>query len=190
MSTAAPNVCQHTALCVDPSIYTAKTGYHRPSLQERLLAATSETSKSKRELISTSVEFIADHAYPAPLILPGDELACDPDYPKQSLRDWQLEGDRNPVTPKRNVVYVTAPLVDSKADYIQQWTQLEKVESDSSIAEPKLQDVIDYISAFYHGLSVKTLPIGTLCFTSWDESPTKGKGLNTASDTKKWLVSK
>ncbi|KAK5139139.1 hypothetical protein LTR04_003858, partial [Oleoguttula sp. CCFEE 6159] len=37
-----------------------------------------------------------------------------------------------------------------------------------SIAKPNEQDVVDYLSAFYQGLSVKSLPPPHLCFTSWD----------------------
>ncbi|KAI4244607.1 MAG: hypothetical protein L6R42_010410, partial [Xanthoria sp. 1 TBL-2021] len=33
--------------------------------------------------------------YPAPLILPSDELALDPTYPPQSVRSWQRDEDRN-----------------------------------------------------------------------------------------------
>lgn len=41
--------------------------------------------------------------FPAPLVLPGNQIAYDPEYPPQSYQDWLDDEDRNPVTTRRRL---------------------------------------------------------------------------------------
>jgi archaemetzincin len=108
--------------------------------------------------------------FPAPLILPGDDLAEDPEYPKQSLLEWLHEEERNAITPKRNIIYVaTFPEVDPKVEFVRSWARPEDGKTEL-LAGPRAGDVVDYIAAFYHGLPVKRFP-NTLRFGPWDSNP-------------------
>jgi len=44
--------------------------------------------------------------FPAPLVLPEDELAVDPRCPPQSFMAWLNEVDRNEVDEDRGIMYV------------------------------------------------------------------------------------
>lgn len=107
--------------------------------------------------------------YPAPLVLPGDELSLDPHCPPQSLRTWIRSDDRNEVTPGRNVIYVAAPpAVDADVGFVPTWSQPRQHGYIEAIPPPAVEDVVGYLAAFYHGLPVKLLPPPKLCFTSWE----------------------
>ncbi|KAI9800911.1 MAG: hypothetical protein M1833_003048 [Piccolia ochrophora] len=112
-------------------------------------------------------------SWPAPLVLPGDDLALDPYYPPQSLQQWQHEEHRNEVTSRKNVIYVAAcPEPKPEVDFMRKWTQPQQQplgDRQQSVKPPQAQDVIEYVAAFYHGLSVKLLP-SRLSFTKWDDS--------------------
>jgi archaemetzincin len=144
-------------------------------------------------------------------VLPGDDLALDASYPPQSLRAWLREKERNKVTPERKTIYVAAPPdVDPEVEFIRAWTQpllrpmdagtaasRPKLESAmtarAALARPRVEDVVDYLSAFYHGLPVTQLPLSKVKFTSWDGSSGSSKakarsmearfiGLNTSTE--------
>ena len=60
--------------------------------------------------------------FPAPLALPGDELALDSRCPPQSFRNWLREHDRNETTPGRNTLYVVwPPRIKADAAHVQEW---------------------------------------------------------------------
>ncbi|KAL8856388.1 MAG: hypothetical protein Q9178_006958 [Gyalolechia marmorata] len=130
------------------------------------------TTKRKRDRDDTKI------LYPAPLVLPGDELAIDPRYPPQSVRAWQREKDRNTVTPQRNVIYIA--VVDEDAETVSSWTHpnlprqqrqpSRNSTSTLSSSPPAIEDIISYLSAFYHPLPVKSCPI-PLTFTHWEDTP-------------------
>ena len=108
-------------------------------------------------------------AFPAPLVLPGDDLACDPTYPGQSALKWLKEPARNQVTRRKNTIYVAAPPVCEPAlAYVNEWAQAISQRSARDAGKPAIEDVVDYIAAFYHGIKVQQLPRSTLRFQHWD----------------------
>lgn len=156
--------CQHRTLCLDTSPHAAVVGYHRPSAERRATAAG---------LKSTQVATLSAATFPAPLVLPGDDLALDPKWPPQSLRSWLRLEERNPVTSERNVIYVAPPPnLEAEVNFMKSWSQPKishGVGEAASIAPPRAQDVQDYITAFYHPLPVKLLNT-PLAFCNWDTS--------------------
>ena len=116
--------CGHNNLTCTSPPQAAEAGYkqsiHRPS-----------ATKRKRDRDDTKI------LYPAPLVLPGDELALDPRYPSQSVHAWQREKDRNVATPQRNVIYIAA--VDEDAETDSSWTHpnLPRQQKQPSPAETK-----------------------------------------------------
>lgn len=155
-------ICQHETLCLDPSSHAAVVGYCRPSAEKRATAAG---------LKSTQSASLSAATFPAPLVLPGDHLALDPKCPPQSLRSWLRLEDRNAVTPERNVIYVAPPPhVEDEVEFMKSWSQ-PKISYGAgkavSIAQPRAQDVLDYLTAFYHPLPVKLLNT-PLAFCNWE----------------------
>lgn len=110
--------------------------------------------------------------FPDPLVLPDDELADDPNCSEQGFQDWVDEADRNEVTVERNIVYVAAPPPAASSLQLPHSPYLG--EAQTPIEEPNIQDILEYISAFYHGIQVKLLPPKALEFTAWDSRRRKG----------------
>ncbi|KAL8666100.1 MAG: hypothetical protein Q9168_007563, partial [Polycauliona sp. 1 TL-2023] len=170
--------CDHDTLLFNSSSHAISSGYkqsiHKPT-------------STKRKPSSHSAKL----TNPAPLVLPGDELALDPKYPPQSVRSWQNDKDRNAVTPQRNVIYVAAhPGADEDVDFVESWADAnlgqQKQTSASkhlSPSSPATQDIISYLSAFYHPLCIKPCPV-PLTFTSWEDVPPPRK-VNTTSSKRK-----
>ncbi|CAM6126277.1 unnamed protein product [Calypogeia fissa] len=160
--------CSHTRLSFEPTAQVVVANYQRPALKKRAAATTS----SGREPHTIDVEASDSSTFPAPLILPGDDLALDPKYPAQSVRAWIREKERNKVTHERRTIYVAAPPdVDLEVGTINTWSQpaINIMECPMPIASPSVNDVGQYLSAFYYGMPVKLLPPSTLRFTSWNE---------------------
>lgn len=102
--------------------------------------------------------------------------------PKQSVQSWLREKERNPVTPARNVVYVAAPPdIQSDARFIQTW----EVPCGAPSREAHFtRPVIEYLSAYFHGMPVRAYkPV--LQFGLWDdEKPdTSPKYIGLSADT-------
>ncbi|KAH1404194.1 hypothetical protein KXW91_000654 [Aspergillus fumigatus] len=112
--------------------------------------------------------------FPAPLVLPGDDLALDPEYPPQSVLDWLDEEDRNEVSSDRKTVYVVAPPeYDEDAYFAQAWTSPRVVKSQHHLIAPNPQDIVGYLAAFYYGMPVKLLRVSDFRFLPWDgQKPT------------------
>lgn len=109
--------------------------------------------------------------FPAPLVLPFDNLNYDPDYETQDFTEWQQYHTRNKVTTSRKTIYIArAPEITAKVRYMHDWTMpmLNSDEDELTMRarSPPVEDFIDYISAFYHGMDVKELPL-QLKWTSW-----------------------
>ena len=216
-------LCEHNELFLS-SLNVSKT-YKRPS-NAKILAALSSSSvpKNKNKGGSKSRTVSSGHSaaraetdlpssstFPAPLVLPGDELEIDPDYPPQSAQEWVDEEDRNEVTSDQRTIYVVPPpKVSHHVSFMNAWTapkaldgndksesrqgRLQRefevdseAESGRTIAAPSVDDIAEYLRAFYHGLSVKILRKPKLEFTSW-ESGIEAKhrpphvGLSTGSE--------
>ena len=105
--------CQHAQLRCTPSAHAVQIGHRQYSPQQRARASGKRQNDASGDLPTT---------FPAPLILPGDELALDPGHPPQSLRAWQGLTDRNAVTQGRKVIYVAeAPVVGAAVEFIEEW---------------------------------------------------------------------
>ncbi|KAF7973462.1 hypothetical protein HWV62_15052 [Athelia sp. TMB] len=166
----APSSCAHVTLLTTSSSHAVHAGYTQLTAQKRLAATTTSGRAPKNTQLVPS-----PWTFPAPLALPGDELAYDPSYPPQSLRSWKQEKDRNQVTANRRTIYVAAPPTIKDADaVIRDWTRSPLLDAgaEGKLAQPKTEDVIEYLSAFYHPIPVRPLPT-PFRLTTWDEAPPK-----------------
>jgi archaemetzincin len=160
----------------------------RPTLYQRIAATTPQgTVKGVGAEQPTTQEEEEASIFPAPLILPEDELSWDPKYPPQSLRSWIRGKDRNEVTPERHTVYlVPPPDLDTGLEFVQSWThpRVRRAISEKPVDFPRTADVLSYLEAFYHGLPVKMLPSPNLCFTvDVDDSLPESKGKRKSSES-------
>jgi archaemetzincin len=177
---ASNNVCPHHELQVEVSSHATKAGFRRPDLRKRIAATTPSgryqpTAKNKnaggeepedKEGNKRDEEESA-FTFPAPLVLPEDDLALDPKYPSQSLRSWLQLKERNRVTDQRKTIYIaTVDAIADELSVMRSWTTPVfndqhvsrgrcQLPAESSIESPKLQDLQDYLAAFYHGLPIK-----------------------------------
>ncbi|KAJ6585132.1 hypothetical protein B0H19DRAFT_1108417 [Mycena capillaripes] len=176
--------CDHKTLRFTSSTHASQSGYVRPTTRERENAAILQSgSKGKLKRTAPSDEDLGPFC--APLMLPGDDLAEDPEYPPQSIQEWRTDEDRNEVKPGKNIIYVAAsPAIDSNVSFIKSWSEPKHAE-DAPVEAPKIQDVVDYLTAFYHGIPVKRLPPPALRLTQWDGKSSKAPryvGLQTAAE--------
>lgn len=121
-------------------------------------------------------------AFPGPLVLPNDHLAIDPRDPPQSFRSWLLESHRNEPTKKRKTLYVAAvPEITAQMRQMREWLKpkvdsTQKGQKSKTVAgriQPlRADDYIEYLTAFYHGMTVKPYP-EQLKFVPW---PRKADG--------------
>ncbi|KAK3175889.1 hypothetical protein OEA41_007211 [Lepraria neglecta] len=176
-SARASPECEHNILRFESSTHAEEVGYRRPAAQQRAIAA----GRTKKDADSWS-----DSSFPAPLVLPGDELSFDPRYPPQSLRSWLREKERNEVTKEKNALYVAGPPdTDTEIGFVRTWACPEadaKGVSVNATARPSHVAVANYLGAFYHGMRVKLLPSETLRFTSWIDDgsqPSKSRAEST-----------
>lgn len=163
--------CSHMRLSLNPTAHAVDAGYQRPTFKQRAAATTIQG----REPQTLDLDASDPSTFPAPLVLPGDDLSLDPKYPPQSVRAWIREKERNKVTPEKRTIYVAAPPdVDPDVDFIRTWGQptIRLVDCPRHIAPPNVQDVVHYLSSFYYGLSVKSLPASNLRFSQWEDVST------------------
>lgn len=213
----SPSICKHTVLNLESSSNAAQVGYCRPTEKQRAAATTRQGTtaslRGKRERgASLDAATPSPASFPAPLVLPGDDLSLDPNYPPQSLRSWVREKERNKVTPGRNTVYVTAPpIVTPDVEHLcksshpkeesrgrlktqfrlpptlQGTPVSEKLpENVKSFGAPCVENVKDYLAAFYHGMPVKLLP-PKLSFTAWDKGKSKSLKAKTSSAAPRFI---
>ena len=164
------NSCQHLDLCFEPSLHAEEVGYGRPTARQRATAV----GKAK-----DGATGVSDSTFPAPLLLPGDDLSTDPRHPPQSLRSWVREKDRNEVTNTRNVIYVAGqPHTAAEVGFVCDWENpmTEGIDDFVNAATPPShKEVADYLRVFYHGIQLKSLPAETFTFTSWEDERPKSK---------------
>ncbi|KAK0912814.1 hypothetical protein LTR02_002665 [Friedmanniomyces endolithicus] len=168
--------CKHHPLHLDVSPCAGEFGYERPTAQ-RLLAATRPSGRlpsvAKIKVAeSVNVDVPPNSTFPAPLVLPGDELAFDHGYPPQTLRSWKQLKQRNVVTNRRRTIYVLPPpKADASRAHVEQWATRQGVAR--PIEAPAVEDIVDYLQAFYHGLPVKVLHNPKLHFADWNDGARK-----------------
>lgn len=190
--------CTHPNLITTPSSYAAIVNFRGPTPRQ-LAAATNTASSSlsaglpkskstasgkrKRDndasSASTPIDLTSsqDPIFPAPLILPDDDLALDPTYPGQSFWEWDRmkASERNRITKKRNVIYVVPPPpLDPSLAFATTWTQpqVPGKKQPPPIPPPDIDDVLAYLAAYYHGLPVRTLA-ANIAFQPWAASTSR-----------------
>ncbi|GFF83879.1 conserved hypothetical protein [Aspergillus lentulus] len=160
--------CSHSSICYNSSPHAAEVGYKQPSLKQRTSATRPPGSPGPYGHTTDPTIF------PAPLVLPGDDLALDPGYPPQSFREWLVEEDRNNVTSDRKTVYVVAPPhYDEDAYFAQAWASARVGKTQHQLVAPNSEDIVGYLAAFYHGVPVKLLRVSDFRFVPWDGQKSK-----------------
>jgi archaemetzincin len=161
-----PPNCQHQVLQLDPSPFAELAGYAQPTMQERAAAATLSGRASKPVVAKSS------RTYPAPLVVPHDELNYDPDCPPQSVSSWLRMKSRNKMSVKngRDTLYIgRVPRIEKEVEFMRDWTRPKLEGVDAEQGSPDGQLFVDYLAAFYHGLDVKLLD-KPLAWTVWDKT--------------------
>lgn len=164
---AKHNGCQHQVLQLDPSPFAELAGYAQPTISQ-CAAATTTSGRVPKAPASKSIS-----TFPAPLVLPHDDLNYDPDCPPQSVKSWLQEKARNKVLPEhgRDTIYIgRVPEVGKEVQHMRDWilpTSTSAGHEDG--ASPSADLLIDYLKTFYHGMNVK--PFGSpLRWTTWDKT--------------------
>lgn len=160
--------CPHPALRYTSSSHGGQASYQQPTLAERL-AATKPKPSSRLPTQPTRPD--VEH-FPAPLVLPDDYLAVEPDA-AQNFPKWHSV--HNQVTSRRRTIYVASPPI-KKATGIDSWTQPVELVTEMQPQKPNPQDIIDYLTAFYHGLPVQELNFPSYGFTPWPGDKPKADG--------------
>ncbi|KIJ43471.1 hypothetical protein M422DRAFT_779800 [Sphaerobolus stellatus SS14] len=160
MSSSLHVPCAHRTLLLEPSAHATTAGYYPPTAgQLAAVLSTAKGSQSKKDVYGAGT-------FPAPLVLPNDELALDPECPEQDMKEWL--GERKQISGKRKVIYVAAPPAVNDASFISNWvTPCSRSNNPPSTPSPTTPDITAYLSAFYHGVPVRPLPI-PLSFALWD----------------------
>lgn len=198
--------CNHSRLRFDSIAW--EDGYQEPTretIQEALRVAkpgkkkpttkTSGKSAGSGGHKAHAVATFPEHTFPAPLVECDDELYHDPEYPSQSVQEWQDGEHRNAVTTRRRTIYlVPPPEIADEVGFMRKWSAPqqpsvpskrkaaassanESSANDNKTDSPRLEDVAEYLRAFYHGLPVKILEKQPLRFVSWEEeSSSKAEG--------------
>ncbi|KAK3714813.1 hypothetical protein LTR37_007548 [Vermiconidia calcicola] len=197
------SLCQHPSLSFE-ALETPKFTYRQPTalkLEEALSVSQPAAGKKRKTSVGkapkrqsesgeSNIRLPPSSTFPAPVVVPGDELFHDPDDPPQSVQEW-INGDwRNDVTRRRRTIYVVPPPgVSDEVGFVDGWTnassqsirQSSKKGKQTSVPEPanhpRVEDVLEYLQAFYHGLPVKLLDKPGLEFIAWDggRPPRKSK---------------
>lgn len=156
--------CEHAKLTFACSSNASEAGFERQTLAQRIAAATSQVIKK-----APGIDDENSSTFPAPLVLPEDELSWDPNDSPQSLRSWIREKHRNKVTPKRRTLYFVGPLdFEPGLEFAQKWAEPRHSPNvkEKAVPFPDTEDVREYLEAFYHGLPVKMLPSPRAYFTA------------------------
>jgi archaemetzincin len=192
--------CTHVPLLFG-TIDSVQFEYRQP--KPDVLRKASSTDGPRRKKVkgnSSAFELPPVSTFPAPVILPGDELFHDPDYPPQSVQEWLDEEHRNEVTQERRTIYVVPPPCYNSKDitFLQEWSTPQTPTSDSPedsplsaerATSPQTDSIVEYLSAFYHPLPVKLFE-NRLEFDTWEEeskrkhkpAPVKAVGLSTGDE--------
>lgn len=179
MASTSSSECTHYSTQFECSRHAAQAGFKRPNTRERFAA----TKLKSDDLIMPGPAPTNDNSdiFPGPLVLPGDEIAEDPEYPSQSLQEWRDEEDRNPVTPNRRTVYVVPPpQISHEVEFLEPWSRPKDYQKEGRVDCPLTEEVHEYLSAFYHGLPVKLMPRSTLRLVAWSSGGISAKSTSKA----------
>ncbi|KAL4868555.1 hypothetical protein BDV12DRAFT_209054 [Aspergillus spectabilis] len=161
------NTCSHHSITYTSSPHAAQTKYKQPTQRQRINATK---PKPNANLSDPPTRTDLDN-FPAPLILPEDDLALNPEQPPQSFQKWHDMKTRNKVTPERRTIYILPPpgFDGGVDDDIHLWTLPRGYHTRQQLSTPSHEDTIAYLSAFYTGLAVKRLQIPNWNFHCWTE---------------------
>lgn len=178
--------CKHEYL--SSSVMDSMKALYRPpaaeTIRDALAVKEPARKKMKRSGESKDVSAFKENfvppesgTFPAPVVVSGDLLFEEPDYPPQTVQDCL--DVRNEVTSSRRTVYVvTPPSIAPEVEFLENCTKpvlprahQDSIE-DSSIDPPTTEHVTDYLRAFYHGLLVKQLKAPFLQYTTWEDPST------------------
>ncbi|KAH7136119.1 hypothetical protein B0J11DRAFT_597456 [Dendryphion nanum] len=153
--------CAHNVIQLDPSPFAEVAGYERPNARKRLASMTitgSVPPDSNNKAIERGAEEIAKD-FPAPLVLPWDDLNHNPECPEQNFKSWAGMKERNRVGEgERRTIYV-GEILGNRGNELDKDKIMEKKASDSegTLKRPETDEIIEYLRAFYHGMEVKEL---------------------------------
>ncbi|KAH7342593.1 hypothetical protein BKA65DRAFT_586552 [Rhexocercosporidium sp. MPI-PUGE-AT-0058] len=181
--------CSHPTLCTTSTPHAQAAGCMRPTLSQRLAAATpsgtfnrpqpprNTHSKSKPNPDSDIESDSESRLYPAPLVLPGSEISLYPNEKGQSLRGWQRSSHVNRVTEERKRIYISLPPgYGVGVEAMRGWTVPKGVKRDGNEGMGLDYELVArYVGVFYHGLEVTVLPEGEFAWLV-DEDAESGKG--------------
>ncbi|KAK4209497.1 hypothetical protein QBC37DRAFT_430336 [Rhypophila decipiens] len=196
--------CQHAHIQVDVSSHASEVGFTRVPAEKRVAATTPSgrvvkvSSDGTRSRTGTNPP--SEYTFPAPLVLPGDSLSIDPKEAPQSLRSFIQEGARNPLTNARNTLYVGRVSGSSSgssssagqndiSQITKSWAipccissrgsgNTKSPSTNAPLEPPRTEDIIEYMSAYYHPLQVKSLlPASSkpASFVPWQDDETTDK---------------
>ncbi|KAJ4424804.1 hypothetical protein N0V82_000523 [Gnomoniopsis sp. IMI 355080] len=175
--TSVQQTCSHASLVADVSPNGHQAGYKRIDWERRTAATTRSGRVQKITSEQEGEQQSFSFAYPAPLVLPGDELACDPKYPPQSFRSWKHLKERNKVACNRKTIFVAGnPKLCKELSDMAEWTVpagSKRGSAKPEVQSPQFDDVLEYLRAFYHGFEVKSYT-HDLTFVPWKNSSAKG----------------
>ncbi|KAK2616595.1 hypothetical protein QQS21_000418 [Conoideocrella luteorostrata] len=182
MSSRKSKPCSHTSIHLDVSPNAARAGFKRPSSRERIRAATQDDRYPSRDALLTPLHLFNDAAtFPAPLVLPDDDLDVEPDEAPQSVKEWREEEERNAVTRARKTIYlVSSPDISDEMAPMEDWARPVSSARQDQPAEAdrlKMDDLAEYVGAFYHGMPIKLLS-KTFTWRAWEyntPSPSRRK---------------
>lgn len=149
--------CKHDELVLTISDFGLGTKFKRASDQELAAAATGDTDSESAA--PANGRFGVASTFPAPLVLPDDLLAVEEDDDPQSLQGFLHYADRNEPTNERKTIYLMdAPEIDKSVSFMRAWSEPLSIAKQRSIQTSKVHlsgGILQYISAFYHGMPVK-----------------------------------
>ncbi|GAD91761.1 conserved hypothetical protein [Paecilomyces variotii No. 5] len=169
MAKPVPSKCDHPTVCFSSSPHATNAAFNPPGSRERLSAIKENNPIFEQKRNSP---FLKDdpEAFPAPLLLPGDDLFEDTEAYAQSFQEWKDSEDRNPVTRKRNTIYVVpTPKIHGKVGFMRTWSKPRSSTNGHERPPPDTAVVRDYLAAFYHGLEVKVMQSPALHFMPWED---------------------
>ncbi|KAH7150370.1 hypothetical protein B0J13DRAFT_583635 [Dactylonectria estremocensis] len=167
--------CTHGSVFTECSPAAAEAGFLRPPIEKRLAAATPSGRRTAEKLATHPDEMRNEWSFPAPLVLPDDDLALDPKYPPQSLKSWLTYNRKMPITQARNKIYVVQPpdVTDSVKAMMDGWEKPRVPKKSvtpglpAGINPPSTNDLCNYLQAFYHKMVVKKHE-GKFRWQAWD----------------------
>ena len=162
-------VCKHADIQFEPSPHAKAVRFQASSIKDLFKGATGEGGEPTKEFQQYAAQF------PAPLVLPDDELSHNPDYEAQPVKPWFTANYRNRITSARHKIYVAnVPSFDQESTHsgeIHSWInpRSDAVPKKTKLAPvPGISDVLEYMKAFFQGLPVLLLP-DPLMWTEWLE---------------------